>query len=43
MELNLAGQSVAVIGGANGIGAAIMAGFVAEGCRVCGFDVQGRC
>lgn len=41
MELNLAGQTVAVIGGANGIGAAIMVGFVAEGCRVCGFDVQG--
>lgn len=41
MELNLAGQTVAVIGGANGIGAAIMAGFVAEGCRVCGLDVQG--
>lgn len=41
MELNLAGQTVAVIGGANGIGSAIMAGFVAEGCRVCGLDVQG--
>lgn len=41
MELNLAGRTVAVIGGANGIGAAIMAGFVAEGCRVCGLDVQG--
>jgi glucose 1-dehydrogenase/sorbitol-6-phosphate 2-dehydrogenase len=41
MEFNLAGQSVVVIGGANGIGAAIMAGFVAEGCRVGGLDVQG--
>jgi NAD(P)-dependent dehydrogenase (short-subunit alcohol dehydrogenase family) len=41
MDLHLTGQTVAVIGGAQGIGAAIAAGFAAEGCRVCGFDVQG--
>jgi 2-hydroxycyclohexanecarboxyl-CoA dehydrogenase len=41
MELNLKGQTVAVIGGAKGIGAAIANGFSAEGCRVCSFDVQG--
>ena len=41
MDLNLSGQTVAIVGGAKGIGAAISAGFAAEGCRVCGFDVQG--
>jgi 2-hydroxycyclohexanecarboxyl-CoA dehydrogenase len=41
MDLNLNGQTVVVVGGANGIGAAIAAGFAAEGCRVCGLDVQG--
>jgi len=41
MDLKLNGQTVAIFGGANGIGAAIAAGFEAEGCRVCGFDVQG--
>jgi 2-hydroxycyclohexanecarboxyl-CoA dehydrogenase len=38
MQLNLTGQCVAVIGAANGIGRAIAEGFIAEGCRVCGFD-----
>lgn len=38
MDLKLAGQGVVVIGGANGIGRAIAEGFVAEGCRVHGFD-----
>lgn len=38
MELNLKGQSVAVFGSANGIGRAIAEGFLAEGCRVHGFD-----
>ncbi len=38
MQLNLAGQSVAVFGSSNGIGRAIAEGFVAEGCRVRGFD-----
>lgn len=38
MQLNLKGQSVAVLGAANGIGRAIAKGFVAEGCRVRGFD-----
>ena len=38
MQLNLTGQSVAVIGSSNGIGRAIAEGFVAEGCHVRGFD-----
>ncbi|MBL9186909.1 MAG: SDR family oxidoreductase [Opitutaceae bacterium] len=38
MNLNLAGQNVAVFGAAKGIGRAIALGFVAEGCRVRGFD-----
>ena len=38
MQLNLTGQSVAVLGAARGIGRAIAEGFLAEGCRVCGFD-----
>ena len=38
MNLNLAGQSVAVFGAARGIGRAIADGFVAEGCSVRGFD-----
>ena len=38
MELNLKGQSVAVLGAAKGIGRAIAEGFLAEGCRVRGFD-----
>lgn len=41
MDLNLKDQTVAVFGGASGIGAAISAGFAAEGCRVRGFDIQG--
>ncbi|MSU49634.1 MAG: SDR family oxidoreductase [Opitutus sp.] len=40
MQLNLTGQSVAVFGSSNGIGRAIAEGFVAEGCRVRGFDRQ---
>src|SRR5512135_552334 len=38
MELNLSGQTVAVLGAANGIGRAIAEGFIAEGCRVHGLD-----
>ena len=38
MELNLKGQSIAVLGAAKGIGRAIAEGFVAEGCAVRGFD-----
>lgn len=38
MQLNLSGQGVAVFGSSAGIGRAIAAGFVAEGCRVRGFD-----
>ena len=38
MKMNLTGQCVAVIGAANGIGRAIAEGFIAEGCRVRGFD-----
>ncbi|MDP3070960.1 MAG: SDR family oxidoreductase [Opitutaceae bacterium] len=38
MNLNLAGQNVAVFGAAKGIGRAIALGFVAEDCRVRGFD-----
>ena len=38
MNLDLKGQSVAVIGAAKGIGRAIAEGFAAEGCRVRGFD-----
>jgi 2-hydroxycyclohexanecarboxyl-CoA dehydrogenase len=38
MNLNLAGQSIAVFGAARGIGRAIADGFVAEGCSVRGFD-----
>lgn len=41
MDLKLAGQTAVVFGGASGIGAAIAAGFAAEGCGVRGFDVQG--
>ena len=40
MDLHIKGQSVAVIGAGNGIGRAIAAGFLAEGCRVLGFDCQ---
>ncbi len=36
--MNLADQRVAVLGSARGIGRAIAEGFVAEGCRVWGFD-----
>jgi glucose 1-dehydrogenase/sorbitol-6-phosphate 2-dehydrogenase len=38
MQMNLADQRVAVLGSARGIGRAIAEGFVAEGCRVWGFD-----
>jgi 2-hydroxycyclohexanecarboxyl-CoA dehydrogenase len=38
MNLNLAGQSIAVFGAARGIGRVIADGFVAEGCSVRGFD-----
>jgi NAD(P)-dependent dehydrogenase (short-subunit alcohol dehydrogenase family) len=38
MQLHLSGQTVAVVGAANGIGRAIAEGFLAEGCRVHGFD-----
>ncbi|MCB1275563.1 SDR family oxidoreductase [Prosthecobacter sp.] len=38
MNLNLSGQSVAIIGAARGIGRAIAEGFIAEGCHVRGFD-----
>lgn len=38
MDLHLKDQTVAVIGAARGIGRAIAEGFVAEGCRVHGFD-----
>jgi len=38
MKLNLEDQGVAVFGAANGIGRAIAEGFLAEGCRVHGFD-----
>lgn len=38
MQLHLAGQQVAVFGSSNGIGRAIADAFVAEGCRVRGFD-----
>jgi len=38
MNLNLAGQSVAVFGAARGIGRAIAEGFIAEECAVRGFD-----
>jgi NAD(P)-dependent dehydrogenase (short-subunit alcohol dehydrogenase family) len=38
MQLNLTGQSVAVLGAANGIGRAIAEAFLAEGCVVRGFD-----
>ncbi|MBL9177075.1 MAG: SDR family oxidoreductase [Verrucomicrobiaceae bacterium] len=38
MNLNLTGQSVALIGCARGIGRAIADGFSAEGCHVRGFD-----
>lgn len=38
MNLDLAGQHVAIFGAARGIGRAIAAGFVAEGCAVHGFD-----
>lgn len=41
MDLNLKDQTVAVFGGASGIGAAISAGFAAEGCSVRGLDIQG--
>jgi len=41
MDLKLEGQTAVVVGGASGIGAAIAAGFAAEGCRVLGFDVKG--
>ena len=38
MNLQLAGQTVAVMGAARGIGRAMVAAFHGEGCRVCGFD-----
>lgn len=38
MQLNLTGARVAVLGAGHGIGRAIALGFVAEGCRVFGFD-----
>lgn len=38
MHMNLTGQTVAVLGAAKGIGRAIAEGFLAEGCRVFGFD-----
>ncbi len=38
MKLNLEGQTAVVFGAANGIGRAIADGFLAEGCRVLGFD-----
>ncbi len=38
MNLNLAGQSVAIIGCAHGIGRAIADGFITEGCHVRGLD-----
>jgi NAD(P)-dependent dehydrogenase (short-subunit alcohol dehydrogenase family) len=38
MELKLAGQRVAVLGAARGIGRAIAEGFAAEKCHVFGFD-----
>lgn len=38
MQLNLAGQKVAVFGAARGIGCAIAEEFVREGCTVHGFD-----
>jgi 2-hydroxycyclohexanecarboxyl-CoA dehydrogenase len=38
MKLNLKGQGVVVFGAANGIGRAIAGGFIAEECRVLGFD-----
>ncbi len=41
MDLQLNGQTVAVLGAAQGIGAAIAAGFAAEGCQVRGFDTRG--
>jgi glucose 1-dehydrogenase/sorbitol-6-phosphate 2-dehydrogenase len=41
MKMNLDDQAVAVFGAAKGIGRAIADGFVAEGCRVSGFDREG--
>jgi len=38
MQMNLSGQTVAVLGAAKGIGRAIAEGFLAEGCHVLGFD-----
>jgi len=38
MDLHLQGQTVAIFGAGNGIGRAIAAGFLAEGCQVHGFD-----
>jgi 2-hydroxycyclohexanecarboxyl-CoA dehydrogenase len=38
MKMNLEEQRVAVFGAAKGIGRAVAEGFVAEGCRVRGFD-----
>jgi 2-hydroxycyclohexanecarboxyl-CoA dehydrogenase len=38
MQLQLTGQSAAVFGSSNGMGRAIADAFVAEGCRVRGFD-----
>lgn len=38
MNLNLTGQTVAIIGCARGIGRAIADGFIAEGCHVRGLD-----
>ncbi len=38
MQLDLAGQRVAVFGSSSGIGLAIAEGFASEGCQVLGFD-----
>jgi 2-hydroxycyclohexanecarboxyl-CoA dehydrogenase len=41
MNLQLSGQTVAVVGAARGIGRAMVTAFHAEGCRVVGFDRAG--
>ncbi len=40
MDLNLAGHTAVVTGGASGIGRGVAAGFLAEGCRVAVWDVS---
>jgi 2-hydroxycyclohexanecarboxyl-CoA dehydrogenase len=40
VDLGLAGQYVVVVGGARGIGEAIVKAFIAEGCLVCVVDVD---